>query len=152
MQTPFQTEWCLGFRARHWGKLWIAQAAILLIVGFAIASSLHGTPAAIAPETGSDSHAQHADGPSMWTCSMHPQIRSSNPGKCPICGMDLIPVAKTSGGMRTLTVSPASKALMKIQISAVERRYVSHEIPMVGKVAYDGTNQSCHDKSGVRTH
>jgi Cu(I)/Ag(I) efflux system membrane fusion protein len=26
----------------------------------------------------------------IWTCSMHPQIRLSQPGKCPICGMDLI--------------------------------------------------------------
>ena len=29
-----------------------------------------------------------------YTCSMHPQVRSNDPkGKCPICGMDLIPVA-----------------------------------------------------------
>lgn len=26
-----------------------------------------------------------------WTCSMHPQIDMPKPGKCPICGMDLIP-------------------------------------------------------------
>jgi Cu(I)/Ag(I) efflux system membrane fusion protein len=28
----------------------------------------------------------------VWTCSMHPQIRQSEPGSCPICGMDLIPL------------------------------------------------------------
>ncbi len=28
----------------------------------------------------------------IWTCSMHPQIRQMEPGKCPICGMDLIPL------------------------------------------------------------
>ncbi|MCB0475257.1 MAG: efflux RND transporter periplasmic adaptor subunit [Flavobacteriaceae bacterium] len=27
----------------------------------------------------------------MWTCAMHPQIMQPEPGKCPICGMDLIP-------------------------------------------------------------
>lgn len=27
---------------------------------------------------------------SYWTCSMHPQIHEAAPGKCPICGMDLI--------------------------------------------------------------
>lgn len=27
----------------------------------------------------------------VWTCSMHPQIRLAAPGKCPICGMALIP-------------------------------------------------------------
>ena len=27
-----------------------------------------------------------------WTCAMHPSVHSQKPGKCPICGMDLIPV------------------------------------------------------------
>jgi len=31
----------------------------------------------------------------LWTCSMHPNIQKQNPGKCPICGMDLIPVKQT---------------------------------------------------------
>jgi len=32
-----------------------------------------------------------------YTCSMHPSVRSQDPkGKCPICGMDLVPVFKSS--------------------------------------------------------
>ena len=27
----------------------------------------------------------------LWTCAMHPQIMQPEPGKCPICGMTLIP-------------------------------------------------------------
>ena len=27
----------------------------------------------------------------MWTCGMHPSVVSDKPGKCPLCGMDLIP-------------------------------------------------------------
>jgi len=27
-----------------------------------------------------------------WTCSMHPQVRMSQKSKCPICGMDLVPI------------------------------------------------------------
>ena len=27
-----------------------------------------------------------------WTCAMHPSVHSRTPGKCPICGMDLVPV------------------------------------------------------------
>lgn len=30
-----------------------------------------------------------------YTCPMHPQVISDTPGKCPICGMDLVPI---SGG------------------------------------------------------
>src|SRR5258706_11834634 len=32
-----------------------------------------------------------------YTCSMHPQVMESHPGKCPICGMELIPVQKSKG-------------------------------------------------------
>lgn len=38
---------------------------------------------------------------SFYTCSMHPRIVRPEPGRCPICGMDLVPVrpaAQPSGG------------------------------------------------------
>src|SRR5271154_16326 len=32
-----------------------------------------------------------------YTCTMHPFVRSQDPkGKCPICGMDLVPVYKSA--------------------------------------------------------
>jgi Cu(I)/Ag(I) efflux system membrane fusion protein len=78
----------------------------------------------------------------VWTCSMHPQIRMPGPGQCPICGMDLIP-AKGSDqegvGERELRLSPAAIKLAEIQTSPVERKHVSVEIRMVGKVDYDET-------------
>ena len=33
-----------------------------------------------------------------WTCTMHPSVHSKDPGKCPICSMDLVPVMKKEGG------------------------------------------------------
>ena len=33
-------------------------------------------------------------GSDTWTCSMHPQIRRPKLGRCPICGMQLIPISK----------------------------------------------------------
>lgn len=32
-----------------------------------------------------------------YTCPMHPQIISDTPGKCPICGMDLVQIAASGG-------------------------------------------------------
>jgi len=78
----------------------------------------------------------------FWTCSMHPQIRQPGPGKCPICHMDLVPVRKAAGsvaGTRTLTTTPEAAALMGVQTSPVERRFVTAEVRLVGKVTYDET-------------
>jgi Cu(I)/Ag(I) efflux system membrane fusion protein len=81
--------------------------------------------------------------PTIWTCSMHPRIQQPRPGKCPICAMDLVPVADLAEGqstsLRQITISPSSKALMNIQTVPVERRFVTAEIRMVGKVDYDET-------------
>src|SRR5947208_3241485 len=61
-----------------------------------------------------DDHSNHhhvnAD-PTIYACPMHPEIRSTSPGTCPKCGMKLVPVAKTDGGMdhHEHAMEPASK-------------------------------------------
>lgn len=79
----------------------------------------------------------------VWTCSMHPQIRQPQPGKCPLCGMDLIPAASGEGdeatSLRELSISRESRELLNIETAPVERRYVTATIRMVGKVDYDET-------------
>ncbi len=81
-----------------------------------------------------------------WTCSMHPQIQQPGPGQCPLCGMDLIPVSGGDDdealGPRTLTLSAAAKKLAAIEVAPVERKFVTSEIRMVGKVDYDETRIS----------
>jgi Cu(I)/Ag(I) efflux system membrane fusion protein len=74
-----------------------------------------------------------------WTCAMHPQIRQPKPGKCPICFMDLIPVATAEGqvGAREIVFSEDALKLMEVQTTPVERKFVEAEIRMVGKVEYD---------------
>ena len=47
--------------------------------------------AAVQATASEHQHESEADA-SVWTCSMHPQIRKDGPGKCPICGMNLIPI------------------------------------------------------------
>jgi len=41
----------------------------------------------------------------VWPCSMHPQIRRSEPGDCPICGMHLIPLSNTERASSYLSKS-----------------------------------------------
>ena len=70
---------------------------------------------------------------------MHPQIRRDGPGKCPICGMDLVPVKKSAGGVRTVSISSDAMKMMNIQTVPVTHRYVTAEVRMVGKIDYDET-------------
>src|SRR6266571_4477327 len=55
--------------------------------------------------TGSEKHDDQSShyhmkaDPTVYTCPMHPEIRSASPGTCPKCGMKLVPVAMTEGGM-----------------------------------------------------
>ncbi|MFH1037660.1 MAG: efflux RND transporter periplasmic adaptor subunit [PVC group bacterium] len=54
-------------------------------------------PASGELETGSESHAAEAvQEVDHWTCSMHPSVSQDRPGKCPLCGMELIPVYRES--------------------------------------------------------
>lgn len=124
------------------------QTLTLAAVGFAalvfgvIAGRLLA-PASKQLTTTTDSPAHEAPAAvTLWTCSMHPQIRQPEPGKCPICGMDLIPVetgGMTDEGPRTLTMSDSAKALAKIQTTPVVRRFPNAEVRLVGKLDYDET-------------
>ena len=140
MKNPLPLQWCKNLYRNHRVLILVAQALLFVGVGFLLTGGFNKSsevpPVAENQET---TTAGAEEGPNLWTCSMHPQIRQSHPGKCPICGMDLIPVATQAGGLRTLAVSPETQALMSIAAAPVERKYVSHEIPMVGKVDYDET-------------
>ena len=80
--------------------------------------------------------------PTLWTCSMHPQIRQDRPGKCPICAMDLIPVDQGDGAARdpVFHTTPGAAALMDLQVTPVTRRFPDAELRLVGKVALDETS------------
>ncbi len=42
----------------------------------------------------------------IYTCTMHPEIHMNKPGKCPKCGMTLVPVKKSPMKMYTCTMHP----------------------------------------------
>ena len=74
---------------------------------------------------------------------MHPEVQMPGPGKCPICQMDLGPVYDSGKekkvSLRQLTRSPEAVALMSLQTIPVQKKYVTAEVRMVGKVEYDQT-------------
>ena len=80
--------------------------------------------------------------PQVWTCSMHPSVRQSEPGKCPICGMDLIPVDTDNSTENPMEIkmSAAAMQLANIRTSVVSRKHPEMEIRLNGKVQPDEQN------------
>ncbi len=138
----------------RWLALGIGALAIGLSVAFYFGSHTSGddTPTTSADRTAISEHADHGDlvptinaeGKVVWTCSMHPQIQLPEPGKCPICFMDLIPLELDANraaaeSLRQVTMSPDSRKLAEIVVTPVRRQSVALDVRMVGKVAYDET-------------
>ncbi len=111
----------------------------------------HGAPPPKATGAAAAAGSATADKPSedkpaeeevVWTCSMHPQIKLPEPGPCPICGMDLIPLKRRGGdagaGLR-VEMSEAARMAASIETTVVKREAVTVPVRMVGKIAYDET-------------
>lgn len=75
----------------------------------------------------------------IWTCSMHPQIRMDEPGDCPICGMDLIPLKNSNAEIddQAIEMSESAMKLAEVQTSIVSKGSTSKDILLYGKIQID---------------
>jgi Cu(I)/Ag(I) efflux system membrane fusion protein/cobalt-zinc-cadmium efflux system membrane fusion protein len=87
-------------------------------------------------------------GEQVWTCPMHPSVIRSEPGSCPICGMDLVPVEeeeKEGGGIEghgVVEIDPEKRQLIGVVTTVVERRPLERAVRTVGRVTVDETRLS----------
>ncbi|MDA8571197.1 efflux RND transporter periplasmic adaptor subunit [Schleiferiaceae bacterium] len=111
----------------------ISTLAIGLLLGWII----FGTSNEI--QTDEHKHSAMADSETIWTCSMHPQIRQNEPGDCPLCGMDLIPLESTDGELDPMAVSmsPTAMQLAQVQTMVVNKGKADKSIRLNGKVQAD---------------
>jgi Cu(I)/Ag(I) efflux system membrane fusion protein len=71
---------------------------------------------------------------------MHPQIRMSEPGKCPICGMALIPLSQNSTGSvdpDAIHMSKDAVQLANVLTAVVTKKKPIKEVRLYGKVQAD---------------
>lgn len=114
--------------------LWPAVVLVAFALGLAVRSS--GTDTESAPrEPAAPDHGEKKG--VIWTCAMHPQIQMSEPGKCPICGMDLIPVEPHGEGRKSpmrVTLSERAKALARIRTAPVRATDASVDLRLQGRL------------------
>jgi multidrug efflux pump subunit AcrA (membrane-fusion protein) len=115
---------------------WIFLGAVVLLAAAAVISGIAFHPFA--------SGAENTGGrkPLYYTCSMHPWVRESKPGPCPVCGMNLTPVYASEGGAAAATVTNAGEvtldsesiSVINVQTDPVERRPLRRTIHFSGQI------------------
>jgi Cu(I)/Ag(I) efflux system membrane fusion protein len=76
----------------------------------------------------------------IWTCAMHPQIKMTQPGKCPLCGMDLIPLNQNgiaSMDPDAVHMTPEAAQLANVLTTVVTKQTPVKETRLYGKVQVD---------------
>ena len=99
------------------------------------------------PVEGHEGHDHSSEDPTIWTCSMHPQIKQDKPGQCPICAMDLIPLATNQTAGQALdpdeiVLTEAAAELANIQSLVVRRGNPQKTLNLQGKVRADERNMA----------
>lgn len=81
---------------------------------------------------------------SIYTCPMHPQIRQPGTGRCPICGMELVPASSGATDLNefSIKIEPAQRRLANIQTARAESSTLQATLQTVGAIAIDESRQA----------
>lgn len=118
-------------------RKWIALSVLLLLAFGAGYALRGGSKAAQVGESSQD----RPKAQTVWTCSMHPQVRLPNPGKCPICEMPLIQADVGGGGEgeSMLKLSEHARAMASVETEHVIKRKLFKELRAVGMIRFNET-------------
>ncbi|MCG6188824.1 efflux RND transporter periplasmic adaptor subunit [Maribellus maritimus] len=132
----------------------LATLAIGLLLGWLI---FGGSENKATEEHQHEHREEEVAGETTWTCSMHPQIRQNEPGDCPICGMDLIPLEEEQNGgidPAAISMSETAMQLANIQTAVVGSSDPVKVIRLDGKIQEDERlvfSQSSHIPGRIET-
>ena len=136
---------------RKWIRVVVTVAAGAGVAGAAaLAWSLFAPSGDLLVAEEEHAHGPHA-GDTLYTCSMHPQVIADEPGDCPICQMDLVPLQRDpeptpdagdpeptpDAAPRGVTVSQGFLQSFGVRTAQVERGSLPIEIRTVGFLAHN---------------
>lgn len=82
----------------------------------------------------------------VYVCPMMCVPPMAEPGRCPVCGMNLISVSAgdetDKAGPAKLRLSRASVKLAEIQVAPVKRKFAEAEVRLFGQIDYDPAHTS----------
>src|SRR5437867_13387961 len=70
----------------------------------------------------------------QYTCVMHPEVVQDHPGKCPKCGMDLVPIKKSNAKHSTKVGAVDSTAREPMHHHHGQQDHAMHEMKMQSSV------------------
>lgn len=113
-----------------------------IILGLVVGALVVAIPVWVSGRSHDHSHDTEAEGKQVYTCSMHPQVKQDHEGKCPICGMDLIPMAKSHAtdmhdDPNSVMMSEEAVALANIETEVVGQSVARKEVRLFGKIRPD---------------
>ena len=59
--------------------------------------------------------------PTIWTCAMDPQVRATESGPCPLCGMDLVPATSDDEVPDAIVLSERARTMARLRTTEVRQ-------------------------------
>jgi len=84
-----------------------------------------------------DGHAHEESSTAKYTCPMHPSVIQDGPGSCPVCGMDLVPQARSTANSNRndLMLSDSQIKLANITTEKVSMKSLGQTMVINGRLA-----------------
>ena len=132
------SDWILLY-----GRSLPALRAAALVAVLALAGCSREQPSETVLDAADDTPAEHAlkHMSAEYRCPMHPDVVRDEPGKCPVCGMDLVKVERQQVGTGTtgpeVRISPAVINNIGVRTTAARLGAPERRAATVGYVAFD---------------